>query len=590
MRTFRQKAFTSYLILLLVFLGLMFPFISNSVQQIVFRSMRDRADELIQKLVLAKDDVDLVEMIKTQKPLFFYRIGILDNERRLLYDSHTKRLLGSIYFPLQFITHPEIEEALEYGAGYSEEYSHLLGQKLIYVAKRFDFHGKPYVLRLAFPFKYIQDLREDFTIGFLFFGSLVLVLFAIMTALVLNHLSSPIREIINSIRGFNEGKLETLPIIQLTTPPQDDFTHLANTINTLSQRVRSEIATVTKERNDRDIILETLSDGVIALTPSNTVSYANKNASLLLGIQETLQGHLFPNALLPKCFEVLHTCRTNNSITTQPIEIGYGIKKRFLHLVAIPRSSKGDVILVIQDTSLQQRVIEMRKAFIAHASHELKTPITVIRGFAETLQDHPELPQDTVAIILEKIVSNCWKMTSIIKNLLTLADIENLPAFRVLPTNILSLINKTIETTLSIYTDADIQVHTIAPENTLTIDIDEELMEVAFSNLLDNAAKYSHGPAKIDISIQKKESMIELSFTDQGIGIPEADIKNIFQRFYRVNKAHTKQIGGSGLGLSIVETIISKHLGSIEVTSTLGKGSTFIIHIPYRLRKLLTFT
>ncbi len=550
--------------------------------------MSDRADEIIRKLVVARNDEELIEILKEQKHLFFYRIGILDNERRLLYDSHTKRLLGPVYFPLQFVTHTEIEEALEYGTGYSEEYSHLLGQKLIYVAKRFNFQGKPYVLRLAFPFQYIQDLREDFTIGFLFFGSLVLILFSAMTALVLNHLSSPIREIISAIRGFQEGRLETLPNIKLTTPPQDDFTHLANTINSLSQRLKLEIETVTKERNDRDAILETLSDGVMAIDQFNIVSYANKNAILLLELPEDVKGKPFPQSILPKCSELIDSCRAEKALTSHPLELGYGVKKKFLHLVALPRLPQGGAILVIQDTSLQQKVIEMRKAFIANASHELKTPITVIRGFAETLQDNPELPQETVGQIIEKIVSNCTRMTKIIKNLLTLADIENLPSFRVTPTNIQTLLEKLIDTTLAVHPDAVIQIHTPDNQAPYIIDVDEELIEVAFYNLMDNAAKYSNGPAHLEIEIKKHPSYLQISFQDHGFGIPETDIKNIFQRFFRVNKAYSKKLGGSGLGLSIVETIISKHLGTIEVESKLGEGSLFTVKIPYHLRELLS--
>lgn len=548
--------------------------------------MSDRADDLIKKLEVAHNDEELVSILKDQKHLFFYRIGILDNERRLLYDSHTKRLLGPSYFPLQFITHSEIEEALEWGVGYSEEYSHLLGQKLIYVAKRFDFQGKPYVLRLAFPFQYIQDLREDFTIGFLFFSSLILILFSAMTALVLNHLSSPIREIISSIRSFKEGQLETLPNIQLKTPPQDDFTHLANTINTLSQRLRLEIETITKERNERNAILDTLSDGVMAVDSSYVISYANKNALSFLGLRSEAIHQPFPDSLHPKYHEILASSCREARVISCPLEVGYGTQKQFLHLIALPRVNEGGTLLVIQDISIQHKIIEMRKAFIANASHELKTPITIIRGFAETLQDNPDLPQETVSVIMQKIVNSCTRMTKIIRNLLTLADIENLPSFRVVPTNVKHLLERIRETTLSVYQDATINIEAAVDssrEDALEIDIDPELIEVAFSNLLDNGSKYSNGSAHITVKIIPHEREMEIIFQDKGIGIPEADLKNIFQRFYRVNKEHSKKLGGSGLGLSIVETIIQKHFGTISVDSKLGEGTTFTVRLPYNL-------
>ncbi len=549
--------------------------------------MQDKTEEIIQKLIRARNDEELIEILKEQRHLFFYRIGVLDSERRLLYDSHTKRLLGPIYFPLQFVTHPEIEEALEYGIGYSEDYSYLLGQKLIYVAKRFDFHNKPYVLRLAFPFQYIQDLRENFTIGFLIFGSIVLILFSVMTGLVLNHFSSPIREIIKAIRGFQEGNLETLPNITLKADIKDDFGHLAHTINSLSQQLKFEIQNITQERNDRDAILEALSDGVIAIDPHNRISYINKNALILLEVREEFMQGLFPRESLPKCFELIENCRKENSLKSHLMEIGYGADRRFLHLIALPRVADGNVILVIQDISLQQKVLEMRKAFIANASHELKTPITVIRGFAETLQDNLTLPQSIVEQILEKIVSNCIRMTKTVKNLLTLADIENLPAFRVTPTDLYVLLMKLRESMAPIYPDLTIEITEPKKGGSFIVDVDEELIEVAFYNLIDNAAKYSGAPALLNIALMKKGSYFQVSFQDNGFGIAESDIKNIFQRFYRVNKAYSKKLGGSGLGLSIVETIISKHLGTISVDSTIGAGSTFAITIPLHLKQLL---
>ena len=251
MRSFRQKMILSYSLLLLVFLGLMYPSVSNSVQRVVFQSMNDCADALVAELADAQNDEDLVQILKDQKSQQFYRVGVLDGQRRLLYDSHTKRLLGAPFFPLQFITHPEIEDALQYGIGYSEEYSHLMGQKLVYLAKRFDFHGQPYVIRVAFPFRYIQDLRGGFTMNFLFFGSLGLILFSALASLVLNHFSSPIRTITGAIKNYKEGNLDTLPNVSLKLSPQDEFSHLANTLNSLSQRVRVEIESVIRERNER---------------------------------------------------------------------------------------------------------------------------------------------------------------------------------------------------------------------------------------------------------------------------------------------------------------------------------------------------
>jgi len=584
MKSFRQKVFISYVIVLVLFLILMFPFVTKSVQQIVFRSMSDCADRIVEELVVAKTPEDLVLILRHQKRHIFYRVGILDDQRRLLYDSHTKRLIGSPFFPLQFVTHPEVEDALQYGSGYSEEYSHLLGQTLVYMAKRFDFHGHPYVLRLAFPFQYIQELKSGFTLGFLFFGALVLVLFSAIAVMVLNHFSSPIREIIWAIRNYQEGNLSTLPSIQLKTGPKDEFTHLANTLNSLSRRVRYEIESVTKERNERGAILESLTDGVVAIDSDFLVSYVNRTALSFLTLDNQIIGKPVGGIIHPTCLRLLERCCEKQEMVVDEIEIS---KKLYLNLVAVPRAFDGGALLVLHDRSVQHRMLEMRKAFIANASHELKTPITVIRGFAETVYENPYLPQETVQEVTERIVDNCQRMTSTIKDLLTLADVENLPSFRISDCSLVEIIERCIKRVKE--TDSEAKISLVYDKkDPFELGVEESLIEMAITNLLENAVRYSTTPALVEVRLSRHENKVTIEVEDHGIGIPETDLENIFQRFYRVDKAHSSKLGGSGLGLSIAETIVNKHLGEIKVCSSLGKGTTFTLSLPLDLAERLS--
>ena len=578
MKSFRQKILTSYIILLLIFFVLMFFVVTDSVQQIVFRSMNERADELIKKLQEAKDDAGLRTALKQQKHLLFYRIGILDDKQQLLYDSHTKRLLGPVPFPMQFSS-PEVQQALKTGVGYAEDYSNLLGQELIYLAKTFDFHGKTYVIRLAFPYQYIQGMRKNFEIGFIVFSSIVLILFSILTGLILNRLTSPIRQIIQAIRPYQKGKTATIPEIRLKTSPKDEFSHLANTLNSLSERIKNQIETLTHERNEKEAILESLAEGVLAVDSEMQISYANTMALSFLGIDRSILGKPFPNNLHPRSFELLERCQKDKILINDAIELAHNGKTLYLNLVVSPREKSRGAILVLQDKSIHYRILEMRKDFIANASHELKTPITIIRGFAETLQDHPDLAKDTVSDITSKIVRNCQRMTKIVKNLLTLADIENLPESRLALCNLLELVKTCQNTLQSLWPEAKVSLK-YNPKNEYEITADPDLIELALINLLDNAAKYSKETPDIAISLEKQGKEVAIAVRDNGIGIPANELENVFQRFYRVNKAHSKKLGGSGLGLSIVETIVEKHFGKISVTSTPDVGSCFTIVLP----------
>lgn len=599
MRTFRQKILVTYFILLLLFLALLFPFVTNSVEEIVYRSMSDRADELIGKLKDSADTEDLLRTLREHKHQLFYRIAILDGERRLLYDSHAKRLVGPLFFPLQFATHPEVEEALKNGTGYAEQYSYLLDQKLTYVAKVFTAHGKRYVLRLAFPYQYIHDLAHDFEIGFLFISTIVLVLFSAMVALVLNHFSSPIREIVRSITPYSLAEGAAIPPkICLNTSPNDEFGLLANTLNSLSDRVQKEMTLLSDERNERDAVLESLAEGVIAVDADRVISYANNLALDLLNLPKEVIGTPLPDTIPEAIKRLIDHSLVQKKVRYDEIKIAHK-QKGLLHLnlIASPRTAEEinfhsiplhaipphpipGVILVLQDRTIHYRLLQMRKDFIANASHELKTPITVIRGFAETLHDHQTLPADTVQQITGKIVRNCDRMAKTVHNLLALADIERLPTSRLMHVSLLSILEGAVHNLQSIHPDAQCTIHIQNPQDSYELTCDPDLIETAINNLLDNAAKYSSSPAHITIKLTRGDESIELQIIDKGIGIPAAEIEQIFQRFYRVNKAQSNRIGGSGLGLSIVETIVHKHGGSIAVSSELNQGSTFTIILP----------
>jgi signal transduction histidine kinase len=252
--------------------------------------------------------------------------------------------------------------------------------------------------------------------------------------------------------------------------------------------------------------------------------------------------------------------------------------KLYLDLIAAPKPYRSGAILVIQDKSSQHKVIEMGKDFVANASHELRTPITIIHGFAETLQDLPKISKEMLIDITEKIVRNCQRMETLIKNLLTLSDIDNIPETKFINSDVCDVLENCRHMVLAVHPTATIEIKKEKDE--IKAPIDPDLMELAIMNLLDNAVKYSKPPARVTISISSQKNDVKITIADQGIGIPEEDVDKIFERFFTVDKAHSRRLGGAGLGLSIVKTIITKHEGTIQVQSIVGKGSTFTILLP----------
>lgn len=577
MLSFRQKILIANIIVATLFLSLMFPMTNRFVKAIVSEILEDRAKEISQKIQGAKNSFELLQLLKREKVQLFFRVSLINDKHQIVYDTHSKKVLGT-NFQVGFVAkHPEVIDALEHGVGYSQGFSKLLSQDFSYVAKRFESHGKTYILRTAFPYKHIMAMTDHMFYGLLLVGIMTLVLYGAMTFSIFHLMTKPIQKIIDAIRPYQEEKQNYIPSIELDIrSPSDDFYRLADTLNSLSERVKQQIAHLVQERNEKEALLQSLDEGVIAVDHQMKILYANDMALTLL--KQNKERLLFQNFdilgrkdfydLLERCQREEKPCELNTTIGEHP--------KYYLFVIATPRGKDKGAILVLQDKSSDFRMIEMRKEFVANASHELKTPITIIQGFAETLHDNPDLPKETNIEITQKITQNCQRMTKIITNLLTLADIENIPRSKLQNCDVLHLIEDSQKEIASVYPQIEIIVEKKCKESIIVADPD--LLSFAIRNLIDNAAKYSGDSTKIVVGVEELDTNIKISIQDFGIGIAKEHLELVFQRFYTIQKvSHTKS---SGLGLSIVKTIIEKHFGVISLDSELGKGSTFTISLP----------
>lgn len=581
MISFRQKIFISYLFVFLAFIAVIFPFSQRTVRDIVIKGMNDRATEIITKIEHAENNAELISTLKDQKSLIFFRVGIINDQLKLLYDSHIKHILGDKFDQEHIVSSPEVLQAELEGVGYHEEYSQLLDQELAYFAKSFDFHGKRYILRTSFPLKYLEELIRDFEMGFLASAIVILLLFSFMTWFIINYLTQPIHQIIAAVKPYQEGISTTVPTIKLKPLNRtDEFSQLANTLNSLSVKIRGQITNLMNERNEKEAVLESLIEGVIAVDSDLKVIFINSTALKLLNLQiGDIKGQTFTPKIEGTCYNLLKGCQEQGKVLTDSLQIKLGGEKYYLDLVAAPKKESAGAIVVLRDKTAHYKILEMRKDFVANASHELKTPITIIRGFAEALHDNPDLPKETSAEITEKIVKNCKKMDTLIKDLLILTDIDHIPESRLIDCDLYDLALSCAETMQDAYPEAKIEVKKV--ENTeYHLLADPNFLELAITNLVENAVKYSPLPAEILITLDIKHDWITISIADKGMGIPKKELEKIFGRFYRIEKPQAQRVRGSGLGLSIVETIVSKHFGHVTLESEVGKGSTFTIHLP----------
>lgn len=418
-----------------------------------------------------------------------------------------------------------------------------------------------------------------------FIISALLIVLSLLHAIVIYAILHPMQQIIDRIKPYKEGKEEALPRIVLNHKIQgNEFNQLGDTLNSLTERIQDQLDRLHRQRKETEDILESINEGIIATDTSAKITFVNQVACRMLGIasdallQQTLPSiQTFSGGLPKKCHElVLHALQTAEPIVQTWILRGK--EPLYLNLIAAPLTHRNGSLLVLQDQTSDYKVIEMGKDFIANASHELRTPITIIRGFAETLQDLPELSQEMLHDITEKIVRTCGRLDKLVRSLLTLADMENLSVDRFKATDLIALAENCKHLFLMAHPTAQLTIQCELDRASIAADTD--LFDLALLNLLENAMKYSQAPVQIEMGVYREGEELYLSVRDWGIGIAKSDLPHIFDRFYTVDKARSRKSGGAGLGLSIVKTIIEKHNGRVTVASELGQGSVFILALP----------
>ena len=581
---FRKKILFSQILLFCFFVGVSLPFIEKGVEKVLISSLTASAEKIVLDLQSASSEEEMISQIENPRGDIFYLLSLYNKEGMLIGSANSKALTVN----QEFIKDPleDVKEAILTHKIIILQNSTINHREYLFLATPFFFNGNTYVFQGVFPFNPIKEFSNQFNLWFALLCIVALLIFAIFSWVIFGKLHKPIDQIIHAIKAYQSGEKEELPkILSLSDCYTDeDFGRLADTLLSLYNQVQLQLLALTNEKNEKEAILESLVEGVIAVDRNMQIEYVNFIGSKMLGVPKRhLISKLFTEVagknaeLFQKCKDLLLAAQKHQTVVTDSLEVDNG-KKIYLDLVATPKSQDLGAIIVLQDKSSQHRVLEMGKDFVANASHELRTPITIIKGFAETLQDMEDLPHEMLVSIVEKIVRNCERMENLVKNLLTLADMENISVSPYQSCDVVTLLENCIEIVQAIYTDAVIAF--TKERDHIFAAADPNILELAIINLITNAAKYSIPPAKIHIFVELEGEDAKIIIKDHGIGISAHDVDHIFERFYTVNKAHSRKLGGAGLGLSLVKTIIDKHQGTISVNSELGVGSTFTIMIP----------
>lgn len=479
---------------------------------------------------------------------------------------------------------PEVRDAMTGIVGSSSRFSHTLQANLVYVAVPVMADGKAaLVVRASKSLAAVQDtVRHAWWTTLLLCGALAVAAVAAGIGLA-RLISSPVELMRRGAEQFARGDFEG----RVAVPDSMELAELAMALNQMAAQLRERIETVSRQRNELNAILSSMTEGVIAVGRDERILTVNATARRWFGLEEEgqLDGTLQEIIRKPR----IHQCAVRMLADTGPFEDEFslpGMLERQVRLSASPlhdgAGKKIGALLVLSDVTQLRRLEQMRSEFVANVSHEIRTPLTAIRGYAETLLHDTEIAPETARRFLEIMVRHAERLSALVEDILTLAGLEGAQADRNAAMSELLLdtvIDAAMEACLPMAGSKQVVLDK-RTEPDVRVRGNAMLLEQAVANLLDNAIKYSDAGAQVVVESVRIPSGVAVRVRDTGEGIAAEHHGRVFERFYRVDRARSRAQGGTGLGLSIVKHIAVLHQGEVTLESAPGQGSTFSILLP----------
>ena len=440
-----------------------------------------------------------------------------------------------------------------------------------------------YLLRVSRDPQVLLSQSDAIYESILLLGLIAALLAMVMGHLLYRRINRQFQVLTNVAVAYSEGDFSA------RAPKGMDVESnlLGEALNKLADEIQDQVSEIHLEHNRLRVILGGMRDGLIAIDDLGKIVLINSVMSRILGFEiREVRGRYLSDVIEDsEIIELLmNTLKMQRPLEAE-LDLGLGQSEKFLKAYTSPLIDYGQdvsgALIVLHDLTQTRMLENMRRDFVANVSHELKTPITAIRGIAETLVDDPQMELELRQKFMTKITDQSHRLSNLVSDLLALARLderEKTPKTRI---ELGTLIEERI-TSLSKVTAPEKMARLIfdKPEEPVHVFGDEEELRQAIGNLIDNGLKYTprHGSVRTELSSTGDQATIRIE--DNGIGIPEEFLDRIFERFFRVDKARSREIGGTGLGLAIVKNVCLKHDGNVEVESKDGKGTTFTITLP----------
>jgi two-component system phosphate regulon sensor histidine kinase PhoR len=478
---------------------------------------------------------------------------------------------------------PEIAGALEGDETTEIRYSNTIKDQMIYVAiPYFEENQVQAILRIALPLNAMEPVLYEMVNNVIFIMLATLLITIILITFFINRELKPLEEASAFAKKIAKGKYGE----QLTMIRDDKIGDLVESLNQMSCQLETSFTEMNHKNIELSSILSSMNHGVIAVNEDNHIILINQAAREILKIHlnDDVVGknilEVYRGSFVLELMENLKENESEKMSFESRINNEEYIKIYINQMKNHDNDSKGHII-IIEDITLIKSLENMRRDFVANVSHELKTPITTIKGFIETIQENEIKDEQTLSHFYSIILEESDRLTRLVNDILILSQLENKDGRNEIKeevdvcreiTHVFDILKLNVE-------EKNIRFMMQRSEPIFIVFNSDEFRQMML-NLLDNAIKYSEINKNIEIIVIENEMEIIIKVKDQGFGIPKKDVSRIFERFYRVEKSRSKEKGGTGLGLAIVKHVIQNNKGRIEVESNLGKGTCFTISFP----------
>lgn len=491
-----------------------------------------------------------------------YRVTVVDKSGKVLSDSET----ADVSNMENHIDREEIVAALHGKSVAVTRRSNTTNKDMVYSAVKVDLSSDNYVfVRVSTPVDSV-NLYATSTILPNFYVLIAAIIAAVILSVVLTKsLVKPMAEIKNNLIALNNGTFTP------STPSEKDpeINKMLSEINDIGEKLSDTITTVSEDNKKLDYILNNVSDGIVVITANGNIEVMNDNAKLVFDVK---------NDAISSNYTVLSA--NEKFISAVSDAVNERINKVFefttaahdVYLTSIRCLDGGMTIIVLSDITAVKHGEEIRSEFFANASHELKTPLTAIKGFNDVIGMKSK--DDDIRTLSAKIDKEVNRVVSLIDDMLNLSKLETTKTPIVEKVDLVAVAYDAEESISALARDKNVNIE-ISGEG--TVDMEKDHAYELVKNLMENAVRYNEDGGHVIISVDEKADKVTLKVKDDGIGIDEENQSRIFERFYRVNKSRSRETGGTGLGLSIVKHVAELYGAKLTLSSTLGAGTEITV-------------